>query len=185
MSEIVSAQFPLWVDLGFRADQVMVGAYFQYGPGLLGSDIRDACEEEDEEAEANGGDVSCHVRDIRLGLQLQYHFGRPRAPDPWLGVGAGYEWLSVSLSGEEDGKDVSIDSGVRGLEFLNLQGGIDFPLSDVVGLGPFLAFTVARYDITAVDCSGACGNLDDNSEDVEEKALHHWLMLGARLSLLP
>jgi hypothetical protein len=93
--------------------------------------------------------------------------------------------MTIGLSGEDDGEDVSADIGVRGFEFLNLQGGIDFPLSDAVGLGPFLAFTIARYDNLSTDCSGACGEFESYSEDIEEKALHHWLMLGARLSLLP
>jgi hypothetical protein len=187
MTEIVSAQFPLWVDLGIRADRVMFGAYFQYGPGLLGSDIDDECEAIEENAEAANPDtdLGCHVRDIRLGLQLQYHFGRPRKPDPWIGVGAGYEWLTIGISGEDDDEDFSADVGVRGFEFLNLQAGIDLPLNDAIGLGPFLAFTVARYDTLTVDCSGDCGDLDDDSQDLDEKALHHWLMLGVHLSLLP
>jgi len=187
MSEAVSAQFPLWVDLGIRADRVMFGAYFQYGPGLLGSDFADVCEEAEENVEAADpdGDLDCHIRDIRLGLQLQYHFGQPRKPDPWIGAGAGYEWLTFGVSGEDADEEISADVGVRGFEFLNLQAGIDLPLNDAIGLGPFLAFTVARYDTLSIDCSGDCGLLEEDSEDIEEKALHHWLMLGARLSVLP
>ena len=187
MSEVVRAQFPLWVDLGIRADQVMFGAYFQYGPGLLGSDIDDGCGDAEESLEAADpdSDVSCHVRDIRLGLQLQYHVGRPRKPDPWIGVGAGYEWLTVGFSAEDDDEEVSLETGGRGFEFLNLQAGIDFPLNDAVGLGPFLAFTVARYDSSHIECSGACGDLESDSDEIDDKALHHWLMLGVHLSLLP
>jgi hypothetical protein len=187
MSEIVSTQFPLWVDLGIRAERVMFGAYFQYGLGLLGSDFDDTCEEAEENAEAADRDidVDCQIRDIRLGLQLQYHFGQPRKPDPWIGIGAGYEWLTFGISGEDEDEDISVDVDARGFEFLNLQGGIDFPLGDAVGLGPFVAFTVARYDTATIDCSGDCGDIEDDSEEIDDKALHHWLMLGVHLSLLP
>jgi hypothetical protein len=187
LSEVISAQFPLWVDLGIRSDRVLFGGYFQYGPALLGSAFNDLCEDAEEKAESAGpgNDVSCSGRDIRLGLQLQHHFGQPGKPDPWLGVGVGYEWLRLEISGEETGVETSVKSGLHGVEFLNLQGGIDFPLSDSLGLGPFIAFTLGRYDTATRDCSGACGDLDAEGGELEEKAFHHWLFLGAHLSLLP
>ncbi|WP_224368900.1 hypothetical protein [Hyalangium versicolor] len=52
----------------------------------------------------------------------------------------------------------------EGVEFVNLQGGTDFRISEELWLGPFVTFTVGKY------------------MDVDEARFHGWLMGGLRLS---
>jgi hypothetical protein len=186
LNELIAGQVPLWLDLGIRADRLFVGAYFQYGLGLLGDDVSESCEELEDSAEAQpDGDAGCHVRDVRIGAQLHYHFGPPLKPDPWLGIGAGYEWVTVSAWAEADDEEVSLSSTGRGFELLNLQGGIDFPLGPTTSLGPFVTWTLSRFDKASASCNGDCGDLSDEEQDIEDKALHHWVFVGARFSLFP
>jgi hypothetical protein len=74
---------------------------------------------------------------------------------------------------------------VRGFELLNLQGGIDFPLGPTTSLGPFVTWTLSRFDKASASCNGDCGDLSDEEQDIEDKALHHWVFVGARFSLFP
>src|SRR5690606_7273512 len=39
--------------------------------------------------------ASCHFTDARLMAWVKHHFSPNSSTDPWLGVGLGYEWLSV------------------------------------------------------------------------------------------
>jgi len=186
LNEVIAGQVPLWLDLGLRADRLFVGGYFQYGFGLLGHGVSEACEEIEDSADARmDADAGCHVRDLRLGAQLHYHFGEVRGPDPWIGVGAGYEWVTLTLWLEDNDQEASLSSTGKGFELLNLQSGIDFPLGPTTALGPFVTGTLSRFDKASASCSGDCGDISDEDEDIEEKALHYWLFVGARFSFLP
>jgi hypothetical protein len=186
LSELISGQVPLWIDLGARFDRALLGAYFQYGVGLLGDSVREDCEEAEEAAEAQpDADAGCRVSDVRLGAQFHYHFGQPQRPDPWIGLGAGYEWVTLTFWAEDDDDEVSLSTTGRGFEFLNLQGGIDFPLGPTTALGPFVTWTLSRYETASIGCSGDCGNLEDGDRDIDEKAFHHWIFVGARFSFFP
>jgi hypothetical protein len=171
LNEGISGQIPLWLDLGYRVTpNLMVGGYFSYGFGMLGDDFEDGCELLNSD---------CGVADMRLGFQLQYHVQPGQSVDPWVGAGVGYEWLRVSVS--PDGIDADSTGSIHGFEFLNLQAGLDFPVGPGGGIGPFLAFTLGQYDTISSSCDGsACGTDDEDSEEVDDKALHQWLFLGVR-----
>jgi hypothetical protein len=186
LSELISGQVPLWLDLGVRANRLFVGGYFQYGIGMLGDAIDEDCEDMEEAAEARSGlSAGCRVRDVRLGVQLHYHFGKPREADPWLGFGAGYEWVTTTAWAEDNDEEVSLDTTGRGFELLNLQGGVDFLLGSSAALGPFFTWTVSQFDKASISCSGECGDLEDQEIDIDDKSLHHWFIIGARFSLFP
>ncbi len=186
LSELIAGQFPLWLDLGIRADRVFVGGYFHYGPGLLGNEIDDECEEFDEAADGvPGADAGCHVRSTRLGAQLHYHFGAPKRPDPWLGFGAGYEWTTLTIWAEAGDEEITARTSFKGFEYLNLQGGVDFPLGPTTALGPFFTWTLSRFDSASLSCSGDCGDASNEEQDIDEKATHYWLFFGARFSFFP
>lgn len=185
ISEMVSGQIPLWLDLGVRADRLFVGGYFQYGIGLLGGDIAEECEDLEDLADAAGNSAGCRVRDIRVGFQLHYHLGKPNQADPWLGAGFGYEWLTHSTWAEAGSQDVTIDVTAKGFELLNLQGGVDFLLGQSAAIGPFFTWTLSRFDKASISCSGECEDFSDQDQDIDEKAMHYWLIVGARFSFFP
>lgn len=175
VSDTVSGVIPLQVDAGFFINSnLYLGGSFQYGVGLLAED----CEDE-------GEDVRCGARQLRFGVNLAYHFQPSATLSPWLGVGVGYEHLSVYGSGTNMGVKVDINNSVRGLEFANVQGGLDFRVSDTVSVGPFVTFTVGQYS-TASSRINVEGDSPivvdvDTTNDIEDKAFHSWLYGGLRL----
>jgi hypothetical protein len=178
LSDGISGMIPLQLDVGYRViPELSIGGYVMYGFGFTGDDISRTCDDADNVV---GVTVSCSARDVRLGLQAQYHFLPKKKLDPWLGVGLGYEWLTfgIDASGAGSERDVSITG--KGFEFVNLQGGLDFKVASGLALGPYLSFSVGQYSSTSSSCSGACTGFDSSSEDIENKALHQWLLLGIR-----
>ena len=187
MNEAIAGQIPLWLDLGARiGGRVFVGAYFSYGFGLLGGELSDVCDEAEDAAAAAGASSSCSTTDMRLGAQAHYHFGAPSENHVWLGGGLGYEWWSFGQSIEAGGQEATLSVTGHGFEFLNVQVGGDFPVTDGFALGPFVAFTFAQFGTAGASCSGnACDGDDSESESIEDKALHEWLFLGVRGVGLP
>lgn len=183
LNEGIAGQIPLWVDAGARiGGKLFVGGYAVYGLGILAEEFSDDCDDADQAADALGGSVSCSVSDVRLGAQVQYHFGEAGASiDPWVGGGFGYEWLSVSEEIEVSAGDADLTVTFHGFEFLNLQFGLDFPVANGVALGPFAAVTFASYGTGRISCDGSlCGDADDESESIDDTAVHEWLFLGVR-----
>lgn len=152
-SDTVKGMFPLWADVGWRLNpNWYIGGFFQYGFGSVGAAFT-VCSQTG---------VSCSWNDMRAGLNVHYHFLPDGPVDPWLGLGAGYEWLSAggNLSGT-----------FHGFEFGNAQLGADYKVSPYFGVGPFVAFTVAQF--TRVSDSGTSG-------DIADKKIHDWLIFGLR-----
>lgn len=160
MSDNIAGQIPLWVDAGWQfTPSFMLGAYFSYGFVLPSGDLADACD---------SARASCTLNDIRLGVQAQLSFAPGRPTEPWLGVGAGYEWFSLNVN------DATFR--LHGFELLMLQGGIDFG-GDSGGssIGPFAAFTFGQFSRAKIKF----GSIDE-TVDVDEKATHNWLFVGIR-----
>jgi len=160
LSDNIQGMIPIWLDAGFRfSPYVYLGAFFQYGFGILPSNT--GCT----------GGVSCSESDVRLGINVHYHFLPSGRVDPWLGIGAGYEWFNVSVSGTGG----SAGGSLRGWEFANVQLGTDFTLSRIAAVGPFVALTIAEYTTSEVT-SGAVSV----SAEIPNKTVHLWLMFGVR-----
>ncbi|HEY3252499.1 MAG TPA: hypothetical protein VGJ91_01075 [Polyangiaceae bacterium] len=146
MSDGTKGQIPIWIDAGYMVTpNILVGLYGQYGFVQL-KDCTD-----------------CSAHDIRFGLQGQYHLAPAGSADPWLGLGFGYEWLGLSQGGAS--------GTIKGFQFLNLQGGADFKVSDAFAVGPFVDFSLGQYSSISVE---------DQSADIPEKAMHEWLTLGVK-----
>jgi outer membrane protein W len=172
LSDAVSGMIPLQLDLGyFINSNLYVGGSFQYGIGFLPSDLADSCD---------ASDASCSVSQMRFGLNLAYHFAPNASINPWLGVGVGYETLTLSQSGEVMGVDIEASTSVKGFEFVNAQGGLDFAVSPTISVGPFVTFTVAQYSSASLSGEGG-GEEVDESNDIENTAIHSWLYGGVRL----
>lgn len=158
LDEFASGVVPFWLDLGGRVSpELMVGGFLQLGVGFPG-DLFPGCDQ---------SSVDCSITHIRVGAQLHYHLMPFQAVDPWLGAGLGYEWLTLSAS--NDVQDTSITA--HGFEFANLQAGVDFKVGANGGIGPFASLSLGQYDRLRIDGDG---------EDIDEKALHQWLVLGVR-----
>lgn len=159
MTDGVKGKIPIWLDLGYMVTpNIMVGLYAQYGIAMLADD---AC--------PDGADCSGAV--IRFGLQGQYHLSPGESLNPWFGLGIGYEMASskVSAGGAE------FTGTTSGLEFANLQAGADFGVADNIGIGPFVSFSLGQYSSAKTETPA--GSSDG---DIEDKAMHMWLVLGVK-----
>lgn len=134
-ADVVDGAIPIWIDATLRlGGGLEVGPYFQYGyvmlPDGAGEDSADQ---------------------YRVGAQLNYRLAPAGGFAPWIGAGAGWEWL-------KDGGDVS------GFDLM-VQGGADWRVGTNLAVGPFVALTFGRFDV-----SGADG------------AFHEWLQVGLKAS---
>jgi outer membrane protein W len=87
---------------------------------------------------------------------------------PYGGVGIGYE----ILSGKTTAGSVEATSSYSGLEFLNLQAGLDIPVATGLNIGPFVSFSLGQYSSFKQTSSGTEVSLD------LPKSMHEWLFLG-------
>src|SRR5690606_37726648 len=88
MSDGISGQIPLTLDIGYRAiEPLFVGIYLGYGFGFLSSDQEDACDLVN---------ADCSVSTFDFGLQAQYHLAPGSGTDFWFGGGLGYESFTAS-----------------------------------------------------------------------------------------
>ena len=160
LGDIDSFTIPVQIDLGARLGGAwFLGAYFSYGFG--GSNSTTAC---------SGG--ACTPSTLRFGGQVHWHLLGNASTDPWIGLGSGYERVSVSS-----------DAGtatLSGWEFANIQAGLDFALGSAVKLGPWVSFSLGQY--SSASSSGSGGGI---SIDLQNKTLHEWITGGIRLVILP
>jgi hypothetical protein len=173
LDNAIKGAVPIWVDLGYRVlPELFVGLYGQYGFGFSGDTFGDNCEE---------SDTNCSASTLRLGLELHYHPVPKSVANPWVGLGLGYEWLTIGI--ERGSRELSFT--VHGFELLNLQAGLDFKVTDNFYLGPALSFSLGQFSEVSASCSG--GDADDCAEDpeIEEKAVHEWLVLAVRGAYAP
>ncbi|MGZ3474921.1 MAG: hypothetical protein ACXWUG_11955, partial [Polyangiales bacterium] len=169
LSSGITGQIPIWLDVGYRINpNIYAGVYFQYGIILAkkGTDPGNCPDA-----------ASCSGSDMRFGVNAQYHLMPDQSFDPWVGVGIGYEILSLKESANgRDGK-----SSAKGLEFLNLQVGGDYKVAPNLGIGPFISFSLGQYSGASVDNGAGSTDIDfDGEAGRPKKALHEWLTIGLR-----
>ena len=165
-NKVFDNMVPLWFDLGYRAPNVYLGAYFTYGFGSIPSAVYNmGCQ-------MSG--VSCSLHDMRFGVNIHYHVSPLALFDPWIGGGIGYEWMDFSASNGTTSNDV----GFSGWEFFNAQVGLDYRASDLFGIGPFACMTFAVFGNGSADVAGM-----SMSGSVADKALHEWAIFGVRAVL--
>jgi hypothetical protein len=150
LSDGVDYMIPLWLDLTLRlGNGIEIGPYFSYG--FVSGDAFDGT-------------------NLRLGGQVNYRLTPVGGFAPWIGVGAGWEWMMPDdddLPGPLEGS-----ADVSGLELM-LQGGADFRLGSNLALGPFFAISAGRY---------SSGDVFDGVIE-PDKAWHEWVQIGAKLTL--
>jgi hypothetical protein len=155
LNDIFSGVVSVWADAGYRlaSPNLLLGAYFQYGFGMLGGQTANSCQ----------SGVTCSASVVLYGAQIHYHLDPTGTFDPWLGAGIGLE--NVTLSSPESSLSKSVS--LTGVDFAILQAGGDY--RGVVG--PWLMFGIGEYT------SGSSGGI---STSIQNQALHAWLTLGVR-----
>jgi len=174
--DAVKGMIPIWLDVGYRINPALyVGAFFQYGFGLVNKDSADA-------AICNQGG-SCSAHDISFGANLHYHLLPDGPIDPWLGAGLGYEFLTASESGTATilNQRVNIDGSatLKGFQFLVLEAGGDFKATPALAVGPFVNFALGKYTTWSSD-STVNGSSASRDGDLQDTGLHEWLTFGLR-----
>lgn len=155
----VAFRVPSYLDIGYMiTSNLLVGIYGQYG--IIGPQVGD-----------NGSDLC-------FGIQGKYHFLPAIKINPWLGVGIGYEMQTINFSGGFR-SDEEYSSSMKGMEFANVQAGLDFRISSVVSMGQFASFSIGQYSSysTSDPYNG------DNSGGIDKKAIHEWMMFGIHMVL--
>jgi len=163
----LSGLIPVWLDVGYRLNpHIFLGGFFQFGFGLS--------------PEGCGGSISCSQSNMRFGLQAHYHFLPAKIYDPWIGIGAGYEILNQTVSGNFFGP-FSGSGSASGFEFGNVQAGLDLKIAKGFTLGPFATFTLARF--SSGDLSLSEAGTTTTISGIQNKALHEWLMFGLKATV--
>jgi len=149
LKSLASGQAALQLDAGWRVSpRWALGAFVRYGIAFV-----NGCTQ----------DVSCSANDLRVGVEGQLHLRPGAAVDPWIGLGAGYEWFSLSSSTSA----VSTDVTFQGPTFALLDVGADLRLGDHAALGPYLEASAGQLRST-------------ESGDLAGKRAHLWVGLGVR-----
>lgn len=184
MKDAVVSAIPLGLDYQvFGRRGLGLGLYLQIAPGRAGSVI-----EECEDCSTYGG---------RLGLQLVQHFMPKAFTDPWIAVGGGYEFFSISqdvtLTGVTDsGAFTSVDGShtttASSTPELMAQVGVDF--GDRLRIGPYLFASWGRFSkleskVTCDDAQCPAQTVTSNSDDIDSsrRSSHYWFGGGLRVSL--
>ncbi|HMF43845.1 MAG TPA: outer membrane beta-barrel protein [Polyangia bacterium] len=148
LSDGISGAIPFVLEAAYRiTPNFSVGGLFQYAV-----------------AQTKNCPSSCSASVMRFGVEGIYNVRSGGAFDPWLGLGVGYEQLSLSVSGVGDGD-------YHGFEFATIHAGGDYRMAPNFALGPFVSFSLAQY--SGVSSGG-------QSADIPNTAMHEWLQLGIR-----
>ncbi len=159
LSDTISGAIPIWIDAGYRfaSPNLFVGAYFQYGIGINGSQL------------TQGPGCQCSTNVVMYGLQAHYHFLPDQTIDPWVGYGIGME------SANESGQN-STGGSLSGWDYGILQVGADYRgLMDNLSVGPMVMFGFGQYNNLSQSAGG-----QSQSASIQQTAMHEWLTLGIR-----
>jgi hypothetical protein len=169
MSDLVTGQVPLFIELGGKPIKpVFIGGYLGFAAGAVAGDMDDRCDTDD---------LDCAALSFRLGIEAQYHILPHEDLNPWVGYGIGVESLVIGIAkGDEDGSITH-----TGFEFARFMAGVDYRINRTIGLGPFADFTMSQYSRYRVDAPV----IEDTEGSHDDKALHYWLTLGARVVFFP
>ncbi len=158
LSSTYSGAIPLEAAGRWRfTPNLSAGVYFQWNPAFVKSSACDA-------------GASCSGYDMRLGVEVAYAFMPDGSYNPWVSLGTGWEWtgLSVSAGG------VTVKPSLNGWEYFNVQGGVDFPLSKLFAIGPYVGYFGGSYT-TVSDGSGSSISVPSGN-----RAFHGWFQFGAK-----
>jgi hypothetical protein len=161
MSDAWSGALPIGVGARYRfTPSLSAGVYFQFAPAFVASSLCDA-------------GVSCSGYDMRLGIEAVYGFMPDGSWNPWVSLGTGWEWTQFKASGGGQ----SASATFSGWEYFTVQAGVDFPLSRMFALGPYLGYSGGTYTNVSLDST-----LLTQSESIPSanRAFHGWFQFGVK-----
>ena len=178
---------PLSLEVGARfAHLIFVGVGGSWGPGRLGDDVTASfmCFHSDEAGQP------CDVSSWSLGLAVALHPVPDDVIDPWISVGAGYEWLRftgaliIPASTDPDSQPGRAESHITlsGWRLLEARVGADFLVTAPLAMGAFGSFVLGRFDREDAYCESpySC-----TGRPVGERTFHEWLGFGIRAVISP
>lgn len=161
ISDVFSQQGSLIFDIGSKVTpEIFLGGYLGLAFGLGGHTMP----------------TTDHASRLNVGIEGQYHFLPEGSVNPWLGYGLGIE--TARVAGTEGLGEHTLN--LTGWEFARIMGGADFRVSRVVGVGPFVDFSLGGYQTLTFKSPGTSEVMD-----LDSSALHEWLTVGARVVFLP
>jgi hypothetical protein len=177
------------LDAGYRIGGIVtVGASASYGRVALKKSALDGGTPTGPGPCFEG--TTCSASLYRFGLDVRVHFLPRSTFDPWVGVGAGYEILTISESGQTASPEgpIAFDAvavSLRGMEYGRLEVGLDARVTPSLSLGPIVAFSVSRYGSSRASGTITVANdsvaLDTRtSREIVTTAPHEWLVFGVR-----
>jgi len=191
MSSAVWGALPVVLELGYRfTDRISAGIYFQ--AGYAGGSVK-LCEGLRTQLILSTStrytpSAACSVTGgyaLRVGLEGLYRLPLPgRTLVPWLGLSVGAEYVSTSVQVKEFGQISNGTYKWDGPEYLGLQGGVEWPLSPGLAVGPYAALTLSRYTSQSLAVSGngagVVSGANGRSLPSDERTVHSWLMAGVK-----
>jgi len=152
------AKVPFWMELGYRFTGRLWGtAFLELAPASVTSG---AC---------GGGD--CSGSDVRVGLELQYHFLPRQQLDPWLGLGFGAEFLNATLHAAPN----DLNQRYSGWEFPLVEGGLDFAVTPHFALGPYASLSWSQFTSYREEQAGVA-----TTTDIGNPSWHGWFQVGVK-----
>lgn len=162
LADAVSGQLPVWLEVSYRlSPRLSLGAFGALAPGLPGEGLAGACDRTGS---------GCASLGLRAGLQAVIDLAPAARPSPWIGLGAGAEWLRSSAG--------STTHTWSGWEWAMVQGGAAWPVGGKGALGPFVSAGVGRYERRAIAEGGGSATFV-----VSDPAVHAWVQVGVRGTL--
>ena len=161
-----AGQFAMVGEIGVRiTSEVFIGAYAGYAIGDTGSRLETPCLRRD-----------CSASSARAGVAIRYRFFPALHVEPWVGYAAGYEKASITLADHTESQSISY----TGWEYAHLSFGLDYSDDALYAVGPVLDLGIGQYD--HVDAEGSSGSA---GADISQTALHEWITIGVRWTIMP
>ena len=160
MSEFSGAEFWFDAEIGAKlSESVFFGGMLGVGVGSPGDALSAACN-------------SCSSVALKVGPIARYYFSPAKAFDPWVNVSTAFSLLGVS-NGETASSGRRVQGPVLvGLEILKAGVGVDWRLSPLFGVGPYLDVAFGTY-------------LGASNVEAFSAAIHTWVSFGVRIVLSP
>jgi hypothetical protein len=167
MRDALTGTIPLRLDVGYRpVGAIYAGIYAELGLALVNNNSFPC-----------SAGASCSASQARIGIEAQYHLAPSKGFDPWFGLGFGYEGLNYKATGSSQG---DFGRKVRGLELLSIQVGGDIQAGSRLAVGPFVSFSLGKYDYASEYRKTAVGMEQTSGFDIDHTAMHEWLLFGLR-----
>jgi hypothetical protein len=160
MSDAFGGQVPVILDIGGKPiPNLFIGGYLGLGFGGCGAQVQ--------------SNTGCLSDSLTIGAEIMYSILPDSRFNPWIGYGIGLAASAIATNNES--------VGLGGVDFGHFMGGLDFRLTRGFGIGPFVDFGLGQY--SSVNETVNNGPTVDGT--VNGKALHEWLLLGAKFTIFP